>query len=265
MNEYAVIVAADLPRSDAVIELIEKVGGIVDGIKIGLPTIIESGADTVRRSRDIIGGKPLLVDLKIADIGFRSGEAWDGTNAKIIRALAGAGATHVTVHGFPGPVSIAESAQVAREANMDILLLPLMSHAGADTFFSRPMDASILRERLIAAGLEAVGSPHEDISDVTEAIITLGEMFQAYGYIAPATRPEDLRRYRSVTERPLWCPGFGRQDRLGRSLEEQVREWARIVGPKSAAIVGSAIFKSDEPEKAAREICMTRDRIAAGG
>ena len=108
------ILAADLPTSDEVIAVVKQVGNIVDGIKIAVATLLESGTAILGTIRDQIGDRPLLVDLKIADIGFQGTSGWQGTNAKIITRLAASGATHVTVHGFPGPVSIAEAAAVCR-------------------------------------------------------------------------------------------------------------------------------------------------------
>ncbi len=261
MKDYAIILAADLPDSDEVAGVVKQVGGIVDGIKIGVTTLLESGVEILRRIRDEIENRPLLVDLKIADIGFRGSAGWQGTNAKIIRGLTDSGATHVTVHGFPGAVSIAEAVNAARESHMGVLLLPLMSHAGASMFFSRP----IKRGDLIAGNEESelsVSIPGDvPCNDVTDGILHLGEALGVAGYIGPATRPYDLERYRTITRKPIWCPGFGRQDRLGRSLEEQFRQWSQIVGPASAAIVGSAIFGARDRRAAAHEIIELRNMV----
>jgi len=260
MKDYAIILAADLSTSDEVALVVKQVGRIVDGIKIGVATLLESGIEILTRIRDEIEDRPLLVDLKIADIGFRSTAGWQGTNGKIIRRLAHSGATHVTVHGFPGAVSVAEAVNTARDWNMGVLLLPLMSHAGASLFFSRPMN-----HRDLIAGNEESGLPISvpdtmPCNDVTDGILYLGEALDVAGYIGPATRPNDLERYRTITRKPIWCPGFGRQDRMGRTLQEQFRQWSRIVGPASAAIVGSAIFGATDRIAAAREIVNLRDR-----
>ncbi|MFH1115375.1 MAG: orotidine 5'-phosphate decarboxylase / HUMPS family protein [Pseudomonadota bacterium] len=262
MKDYAIILAADLPDADEVTAVVKEVGGIVDGIKIGVATLLESGAGIVRRIRDEIGNRPLLVDLKTADIGFRSTSGWQGTNAKIIRKLAGSGATHVTVHGFPGAISIAEAVDAAHESRMGVLLLPLMSHSGASMFFSRPMNRGDLVGGNEESGLGMSFPEGVPCNDVTEGILHLGEALGVAGYIGPATRPNDLERYRTITRKPIWCPGFGRQDRLGRSLEEQFRQWSRIVGHASAAIVGSAIFGAPDRRAAAQEIIDLRDRVA---
>ena len=232
MRDYAIVLAADLPTPDAVVSMVRLVGDTLDGIKVGASTLLESGLDVLAKIRNEIGSKPLLVDLKVADIGFYGATGWQGTNAKIIAGLSNSGATHVTVHGFPGPVSVAEAVGAAQEAEIGVLLLPLMSHAGARLCFSRPLQRSDLVYVSEKAGLK-LEFPNSPCEDVTEGILLLGEALNVDGYIGPATRPHDLQRYRNITDRPIWCPGFGRQDRQGRSLEEQFRQWADIVGPAS--------------------------------
>lgn len=261
MRDFAVVLAADLPHPRDVITVVKQVGGILDGIKVAAATILEAGTDVLRQVRDSIEDKPLLVDLKIADIGFRGKHFWDGTNSKIIKAIEKTGATHVTVHGFPGPASIAEATQSAQDCGIGVLLLPLMSHAGAGLFFSRPIGLDDVVRSSVEAGLNFHLSDHARCNDITEAILLLGEALNVDGYIGPATRPEDLRRYRSITQRRIWCPGFGRQDRLGRSLEDQFKDWCDIVGKKSAAIVGSTIFGAPDPVAAAKNIIEIRDSV----
>jgi orotidine 5'-phosphate decarboxylase subfamily 1 len=263
MRDYAIVLAADLPTADEVLTVVKEVGAIVDGVKIGVATLLEAGKDVLGRIREAVQDDPLLVDLKVADIGFLVNGEWQGTNSKIIKSLEKSGASHVTVHGFPGPVSVAEAVSTAHEAGIGALLLPLMSHAGAGLFFSRPLDSSSLTDAAIKAEMDVHFPEDLPCHDVTEGILLMGEAFDVDGYIGPATRPLDLQRYRSMTRRRIWCPGFGRQDRQGRNLEEQFRQWAAIVGPSSAAIVGSAIFNAKDPVAAAREIVEMRDRAVA--
>ena len=118
MRNYAIVLAADLPTANEVLSVVKEVGIIVDGVKVGVTTLLEAGKDILSRIRDVIQDSPLLVDLKVADIGFLADGVWQGTNAKIIKSLENSGATHVTVHGFPGPVSVAEAVATAREAEI---------------------------------------------------------------------------------------------------------------------------------------------------
>lgn len=262
MRNFALIVAVDLPDPRQVLDVVKTVGPIVDGVKVSPVTLIQAGLDILGRIREIIGDKPILVDLKVADIGFQGEEGWQGTNGKIIKGLAGSGATHVTVHGFPGPVSVAEAVETARAEGLEVLLLPLMSHAGASLFFSRPLGRADLAYAALKAGLHIRISQRIPCNDVTDGIILLGEALNVSGYIGPATRPGDLERYRAATEKTIWCPGFGRQDRHGRNLEEQFRQWAQILGPSSAAIVGSTICQAKDPKSAAQEVIALRDLVA---
>ncbi|MFH0824505.1 MAG: orotidine 5'-phosphate decarboxylase / HUMPS family protein [Pseudomonadota bacterium] len=264
MIDYAIILAADVPGSRNVLSLTAQVGHIVDGVKIAAATLLESGVSLIGRIRDVVEDKPILVDLKIADIGFRTSKGWEGTNAKTIKSLQNCGATHVTVHGFPGPFSVAEAVETCHALGLKALLLPTMSHPGAELFFRRPILTGEVPAQLRRVHPDPEFSRNHEITDVTEAILAIGEALYADGYIGPATRPDDLRRYRRFTKKPIWCPGFGRQDSLGRSLETQLREWAAIVGPNSAAIVGSSIYSAADPAAAALEAAELRNKVTSG-
>jgi len=263
VNPYALILAADLPNPDAVARLIEKVAPAIDGIKIGMTTVLQAGLDFIKGVTEAVPGKPILLDLKVADIGHRKGAGWEGTNAKIVGSLKDAGITHVTVHGFPGPVSLSEAVAAAHEIGIRVLALPLMSHAGADLFFSQRLNRSDLAARAVEAGIDMSPAALEDVLLVRDGIIALGEAIGVDGYIGPATNPTALGGIRSMTNKAVWCPGFGRQDRLGRDLAAQLQDWVRIVGSESAAIVGSLIFESPDPLAQAVKIRETRDRVLA--
>jgi orotidine-5'-phosphate decarboxylase len=131
MRKYSIVLAADLPTPADTLTVVKQVGTIVDGIKIGEATLLQAGVDILKRIRELIEDRPLLVDLKIADIGFKGDGSWQGTNAKIIESIKGTGATHVTVHGFPGPTSVAEAADMAKEAGIGVLHIPLKIQSGA--------------------------------------------------------------------------------------------------------------------------------------
>uniref|UniRef100_A0A7C4EVV5 Orotidine 5'-phosphate decarboxylase n=1 Tax=Desulfomonile tiedjei TaxID=2358 RepID=A0A7C4EVV5_9BACT len=263
MNPYSIILAADLPDPDAVARLLEQVGPMVDGVKIGLATVLQAGLGFVKGIRDSAAGKPILLDLKIADIGHRGISGWEGTNAKIVRSLKDSGATHVTVHGFPGPVSLAEAAAAAHECGIQVLALPIMSHSGADLFFSQRLSRAELAAKAQAAAIDISTASLAEAAAIRDGIIALGEAIGVDGYIGPATNPKALAEIRTMTSKPIWCPGFGRQDRLGRDLETQFRDWARAVGTQSAAIVGSLIFGAPDPLAQAERIRETRDRVVA--
>lgn len=259
MEQYSVIVATDLSDPADVESLVRRTGSIVDGVKIGVPTILQAGARFLEKIRDAVAPKPILVDLKIADIGFLGQAGWEGTNAKIMRSLASTGATHVTVHGFPGFVSAAEAVSVAHDMGISVLLLPIMSHVGADLFFSRPLKEDELLSRCPEIARVSRDAKTSSCSNVTDGIVMLGEAIDTDGYIGPSNNPAVLKRLRELTSRPIWCPGFGRQDRLERDLRQQFLDWAQALGPRSAAIVGSLIFKASDQVSAAKQVVEARD------
>jgi orotidine-5'-phosphate decarboxylase len=261
MKDYSLVLAADLPHRESLLHSVREAGAILDGIKLGAATLIREGSSIIERVLDITGPKILLVDMKVADIGFRSSDGWDGSNWKIIKALENTGATHITVHGFPGPASIAESIAAANDSGLEALLLPLMSHRTGGLFFGAKVQSDDLISELRGIDMDIYEADNAQ-TDVTGALIRLGDRLGVHGFIGPATRPDDLKRYRALSPLPVWCPGFGRQDRLGRTMEDQFRQWAEILGPRSAAIVGSSIIKSADQAAAAKEVVEIRDRTA---
>ena len=72
MREYSIILAADLPTPEDVYAVVKQVGTIVDGIKLAAATLLQSGTRVIAEIREMVGDRPILLDLKIADIGFYS-------------------------------------------------------------------------------------------------------------------------------------------------------------------------------------------------
>ncbi len=79
MRPYAIILALDLPSSDEVLSCAKEVGDIIDGIKVGVTTLLESGINILGRLRGCIGDKPLLVDLQNSGhrVHFRRRLEWN--------------------------------------------------------------------------------------------------------------------------------------------------------------------------------------------
>jgi len=274
MKPYALILSNDIADTDRMLEVNSQVRDYVDGVKVGVTSSMLPGVGVFRRTRNAIGsGTVLLADYKVADIGFQNGSGnWSGTNEKIVRTLAQAGADYITCHTFPGISSIEESVATAHKYGAKVLTLPDMTHEGANLFFGMPLDRR--QKEHVFREVEAYGLPRGDnprlfndlgsAGDLTGVILALGEHFCVDGYIGPANDPEVLDTYREFTKNEIWCPGFGRQDKDGRDLETQIRDWAQVVGPSSAMIVGSLIYKAEDPRKAAREIMELRDRVVRG-
>lgn len=275
MKPYALVLSNDVQDPEKMLEVTRQTAPYIDGVKIGITSSMVPGVEIFRRAKEIMGDRAAvaqLADYKVADIGFtnKNGE-WDGTNEKIVRTLCGAGADYITCHTITGISSIEESVETAHKHGGKVLTLPFMTHKGANLFFGMPIEDKgcehVVKE-LQAYGLtpENAGGLYQGLKGIftiTDLILNLGQHFGVDGYIGPANDPKVLQRYRVFTPNEIWSPGFGRQDKQGRSLEQQIEEWARIVGPNSAMIVGSLIFGAEDPGKAAKEIMELRDRVVS--
>jgi len=76
MKDFAIIASLDLDTAKDVLSVTSKIAPNVEGVKIGVPTLLERGVGFLQEIRSFLDSKPLLVDLKIADIGFRSATSW---------------------------------------------------------------------------------------------------------------------------------------------------------------------------------------------
>jgi orotidine 5'-phosphate decarboxylase subfamily 1 len=272
MRPYALVLSNDVQEPEAMLEVIRQTKDYIDGVKIGITSSMKPGIDIFKRAKDIIGDRAIvLADYKVADIGFtdkKTGE-WQGTNEKIVRNLCNAGTDYITCHTIVGISSIEESVATAHKHGAKVLTLPFMTHKGAELFFGMPLSSEqryyvqqVLENYGLKRDQNEILHRHVDKAEtVKDVVLILGHHFGVDGFIGPANNPSVLKTYRYFTSSEIWCPGFGRQDKQGRSLEQQIKEWSEIVGEKSAMIVGSEIYKAENPAKAAKEIMEIRDRV----
>lgn len=149
----------------------------------------------------------VLCDFKVADI--------PNTNRLIVQEAFRLGAAGVIVHGFPGEDSV--RACVAA-ASGDVFVVTEMSHPGAERF----------------------NAP------IAEEIARMAVKVGATGIIAPATRPERVRRMREIVgSLKIAAPGVGAQ---GGSAVDAIRAGADYV------IMGRAIYEAKDPRKEAESV-----------
>jgi orotidine-5'-phosphate decarboxylase len=149
----------------------------------------------------------VLCDFKIADI--------PNTNRLIVQEAFRRGASGVIVHGFPGEDSVKACVDAAKG---DVFVVTEMSHPGAERF-----NAPIAE-------------------DIAKMAVKAG----ATGIIAPATRPDRVRRMREIVgSLKIATPGVGAQ---GGSAADAIRAGADYV------IVGRAIYEAKEPRKETEQI-----------
>jgi orotidine-5'-phosphate decarboxylase len=265
MNPYSIILSADILDTIEIINVIRKTSPFIDGVKLHLASFISSGKfitdiiATIAKNNNI-----LILDLKVSDIGFITYDGeFEGSNAKIIEAMSfltqEIETVFVTVHGFPGPVSIRECVEVGHNHNLKILLIPYMSHAGAEVFFNAKCgNEGSEEEAETYKKYNMILANPKYPQTISETILGLGELLGVDGYIGPSNNLDILHSYRRVSQKLIASPGFGRQAN-GVPFEQQFYLWAKEVGPNSAAIVGSMIYRASNCDEVARYIKRVRD------
>lgn len=148
---------------------------------------------------------PVIADLKVADIP---------NTDRLIAEQVNPHADALIVHGFTGLDSLRSCVE---HFDGEVYAVVEMSHPGAEKFFT---------------GLR------DDLADVA---VEGG----ADGVIAPATRPENLRRIRDRTGLTVLSPGVGAQ---GGKIRDTLEAGANFL------IVGRSIYTADDPGDAAADI-----------
>lgn len=269
-RDHALLLAVDSADENEILKLLSSVGSLVDGVKLGVPTLLACGSQVVKKVKSKTDG-PLVADLKVADIGFRRAAGtqsdWTGTNSRIIEVALGAGIDYVICHTVVGTSSIRECVDVAHGLGGKVITLPYMTHEGAGLFFDQPIDweytsgwldrESPRASRVLASLRERkekeTGWRSRSLT-MADLILVLGEEYGVDGYVAPANKPEVMSDFRRVTGRFVLAPGVGRQ---GGRLEDVYK----ALGPKSAAAVGHAIYDAKDPVAACKELLLQRDAV----
>jgi len=166
--------------------------------------------------RDIARFGYLLADLRTAEI--------PNTTRLIVEQVAQMGASGIITQGFVGEDSVRAAVESAGRA--EVFVITEMSHPGGAEFTA----------------------PH------AEEMARLAVRAGAAGIVAPATRPERVKRLREIVGTKLiLAPGVGAQ---GGKPAEAIRAGA------DAVIVGRSIYESKDPrasaEAIAREIRRSR-------
>ncbi len=171
-----IILAMDLTSINEAIELIDKISGYIDTVKIGYPMVLAEGLESVSRIKKEYDCR-VICDFKVADI--------PATNEKIADLTFQAGADAIIVHGFVGRDSVEICLESAKKVGKEVFLLTEMSHPGA-TNFIQPVSMNIAR-----MGVE-IGITH---------------------YVGPSTRLERLEMIRDIVGKNSFIisPGVGVQ------------------------------------------------------
>ncbi|MGP3702613.1 MAG: orotidine-5'-phosphate decarboxylase [Candidatus Bathyarchaeota archaeon] len=206
-----VIHALDVEDRDKALKIVKAVKDFVDAVKLSYPLILMKSLKIVGEIKEHSDNLPLILDFKVADI--------PSICEKIVNVCGKAEANGIIVHGFMGSDSVKTCVDAAKKWNLDVYVVVEMSHPGAVEF------------------LQPVG----------EKIAEMAKNLGATGIVAPATRPERIKRYRSIVgeEMIIMSPGVGVQGgRVGDA----------ILYGANFEIVGRLIYESPNPKKTAQEI-----------
>lgn len=174
--ENNLIIALDLYQMESVNQLIDKISGQINTVKVGYPLVLSEGLESISQIKKEYGFK-IIADFKVADI--------PETNQKIADLTFSAGADAMIVHGFVGSDSVKACCDVADDHEKDVFLLTEMSHPGADRF----------------------------IKKVSLEIAAMGVDMGIKNFVAPSTKLDRLSKIREVVgdESFIISPGVGVQ------------------------------------------------------
>ncbi len=205
-----VIHALDVEDLDKALTIANAIEPYVDSIKLSYPLILAEGPQAIGAIKEAVK-VPILTCFKVADIPEIS--------HRIMKATLDAGADGVTLHGFVGRDTVRECIKVANEYNAQTLVIAEMSHPGAEEF------------------MQPVG----------EKIAEMAKNLGATGIVAPATRPQRVKRYREIIgrERIIAAPGVGSQ---GGHVGDAILMGADY------EIIGRSIYQAKDPAETAKQI-----------
>ncbi len=212
------IVALDPPPNANVSKWISRriavLRDTVAGFKIGLPALLKLGLAEAKQIVDRYSRSDLLLvaDLKLADIGFVM-----GLSAEIVSEI---GFNAVIAHSFVGVKGALDVlAQRCRELGLKLITVVAMSHPAASEIFD----------------------------PFLERFVSIAKEIGSWGVVAPATRPEVIRKVRELMGRDtkILAPGIGVQGASPGSA---------ICAGADYEIVGRSIAYAEDPYKAMLQI-----------
>ena len=219
------MLALDLPDKTAALDMLAKLRGNLEWVKIGLQMYLAYGRDFVKEVADM--GFKVFLDLKLYDI--------PNTVASAVKSLKGLPVSMLTIQTSGGREMMAAAVAAARETNPDLLLL------GVTVLTS--FDADGLAETGVAK------VPSEQVELLAKLAVDSGMK----GLVCSPLEIEMLRKI-LPPDIKLVTPGIRP---AGSSTDEQ----KRVMTPELAAqagssfiVVGRPILKAQNPAEAARSI-----------
>lgn len=219
------MLALDLPDKNAALDMLGKLRGNLEWVKIGLQMYLAYGRDFVNEVASM--GFKVFLDLKLYDI--------PNTVASAVKSLKGLPVSMLTIHTSGGREMMSAAVAAAKETNPDMLLLGVT----------------------VLTSFDADGLAETGVSKApAEQVELLAKLAVDSGMRGLVCSPLEIERLRKIIpqEVKLITPGIRP---AGSSTDEQ----KRVMTPSLAAeagsdfiVVGRPILKAENPAAAARAI-----------
>ncbi|MGC8913004.1 MAG: orotidine-5'-phosphate decarboxylase [Thermoplasmata archaeon] len=202
------ILALDMTSAEKGISVFQKVCSYIEAVKVNYPIVLSAGTKIIKTLSE---KKYVLCDFKIADI--------PNTSRLIAEIAFENGASGVIAHAFTGRDSLKAVKDVAEKYGGEVFVVVEMSHPGGAEFTAKH----------------------------AEEFAYLAKEAGARGVIAPATRPERIKKIREIIgeEMLILSPGVGTQ---GGELKKTISAGANYI------IVGRSIYEAEKPDEIAKEM-----------
>ncbi len=151
------MLALDLPDRAAALDMLAKLRGNLEWVKIGLQMYLAYGRDFVKEVADM--GFKVFLDLKLYDI--------PNTVASAVKSLKGLPVSMLTIHTSGGREMMAAAVAAAKETNPDLLLLGVTVLTSFDDEQKRVMTPELAAEA--GSSFIVVGRPILKAQDPAQA------------------------------------------------------------------------------------------------
>ena len=219
------MLALDLPDADSAFEMLGKLRGSLEWVKIGLQMYIKYGADFVRKVSDM--GFKIFLDLKLHDI--------PNTVASAVGSLEGLPISMLTIHTCGGREMMQRALEKAAQTNPDLRLLGVT------------VLTSFNEEGLAETGV--VLAPAQQVELLAKLAVSSGMK----GLVCSPLEIGSLRKI-LPEDVVLVTPGIRP---AGSNADEQKRVMTPALAAKAGSnfiVVGRPILKADNPAEAAKAI-----------
>ncbi len=219
------MLALDLPDAESAFEMLGKLRGSLEWVKIGLQMYIKYGADFVRKVSDM--GFKIFLDLKLHDI--------PNTVASAVGSLEGLPISMLTIHTCGGREMMQRALEKAAQTNPDLRLLGVT------------VLTSFNEEGLAETGVALAPAQQVEL---------LAKLAVSSGMKGLVCSPLEIGSLRKILPEDvvLVTPGIRP---AGSNADEQKRVMTPALAAKAGSnfiVVGRPILKADNPAEAAKAI-----------